>query len=443
MASIIAGGIGSGLDVHGLVTQLVSAERVPAEQRFKGIESTAKAQISAFGSLRSTLATLGTALDAFKRDGADPGRKPILPENAGFAAKATAQAVPGSYQIRVEQIATAHKLQSSAHASNAQVGHGTLVLQVGDHDPIEVEITEGKGTLADIRDAINAAAGEHGPRASLVRGDAGDVLVLTSPHTGTDGAITVTAQGGDGNLASLASGALTEVTAAAQAEDWVDGVKRTSSSNHIDDLIDGVTLDLAKAAPGESTTLEIQPDGEALETRLDDFIKAYNGAINELRKQTAAGTEGVDGGTLSGDSTARSLSQGLRDGISGAYAELSALGLKTSVDGTLSLDKDKFNAALVANGSAVQGLLGDNGKLATALRSTLDAFTGSDGLIDDRTESLNNRLDRVADQRAALDRRMESLEARYRRQFTALDSMMAQMQSTSSFLMQQLAGLPR
>src|SRR5690606_21502027 len=341
MASIVAGGIGSGLDVNSLVTQLVSAERAPAEQRFRGIESTAKAQISAFGSLRGTLASLESALDSFKREGADPGRKPVLPEGAGFAANASAKAVPGTYQVRVEKVATAHKLQSAARVSDEQVGHGTLVLQVGEHDPIEVEIAEGKGTLADIRNAINAAAGEHGPRASLVRGDAGDVLVLTSPHTGTEGAITITAQGGDGKLASLTN-ALTEVTAAAQSEVWVDGIKKTSSSNHIDDLIDGVTLDLTRATPGESTTLEIQPDSEALQTRLDDFIKAYNGAINELRKQTAAGSEGAPGGTLSGDSTARSISQGLRDGISGAYAELSALGLKTSVDGTLSLDKDKF-----------------------------------------------------------------------------------------------------
>ena len=441
MASIVAGGIGSGLDVNSLVTQLVSAERAPAEQRFRGIESTAKAQISAFGSLRGTLASLESALDSFKREGADPGRKALLPENAGFAANATAKAVPGSYQVRIEQIATAHKLQSGARASDEQVGHGTLVLQVGEHDPIEVEIAEGKGTLADIRNAINAAAGEHGPRASLVRGDAGDVLVLTSPHTGTEGAITITTQGGDGKLASLTNASLNEVTAAAQAEVWVDGIKKTSSSNHIDDLIDGVTLDLTRATPGESTTLEIQPDSEALQTRLDDFIKAYNGAINELRKQTAAGSEGAPGGTLSGDSTARSISQGLRDGISGAYAELSALGLKTSVDGTLSLDKEKFNSALASNGAAVQGLLGDSGKLSTALRGTLEAYIGDDGLIDNRTESINNRLDRVADQREALDRRMESLEARYRRQFTALDSMMAQMQSTSSFLMQQLAGL--
>ena len=440
MASIVAGGIGSGLDVNSLVTQLVSAERAPAEQRFRGIESTAKAQISAFGSLRGTLASLESALDSFKREGADPGRKPVLPEGAGFAANASAKAVPGTYQVRVEKVATAHKLQSAARVSDEQVGHGTLVLQVGEHDPIEVEIAEGKGTLADIRNAINAAAGEHGPRASLVRGDAGDVLVLTSPHTGTEGAITITAQGGDGKLASLTN-ALTEVTAAAQSEVWVDGIKKTSSSNHIDDLIDGVTLDLTRATPGESTTLEIQPDSEALQTRLDDFIKAYNGAINELRKQTAAGSEGAPGGTLSGDSTARSISQGLRDGISGAYAELSALGLKTSVDGTLSLDKDKFNSALAANGAAIQGLLGDSGKLSSALRGTLEAYIGEDGLIDNRTQSINNRLDRVDDQREALDRRMESLEARYRRQFTALDSMMAQMQSTSSFLMQQLAGL--
>ena len=439
MASIVAGGIGSGLDVHNLVTQLVSAERAPAEQRFKGIESTAKAQISAFGSLRGTLSTLESALDAFKREGADPGRKAVLPEGAGFLATASAKAVPGSYGIRVERIATAHKLQSPPLVADAPVGQGTLVVQVGDRDPVEIDIAEGS-TLADVRDAINAVSGEDGPRASLVRGDAGDVLVLTSPHTGADGAIQVSTAGGDAALAEFA-GTLSEATAPADAEIWVDGIKRTSSSNHLDDLIDGVTLDLTRATPGESTTLEIQPDSEALQTRLDEFIKAYNGAITELRKQTAAGSEGVAGGTLSGDSTARSISQGLRDGISSAYAELSALGLKTSVDGTLSLDKEKFNAALASNGSAVQGLLGDGGTLSTALRGTLEAYIGDDGLIDDRTESLNNRMDRVADQREALDRRMESLEARYRRQFTALDSMMAQMQSTSSFLMQQLAGL--
>jgi len=54
---------------------------------------------------------------------------------------------------------------------------------------------------------------------------------------------------------------------------------------------------------------------------------------------------------------------------------------------------------------------------------------------------LNNKLGRLDDQKERMDFRLEQIEKRYRAQFTALDSMLASMQQTSSFLTQQLAAL--
>lgn len=445
MASIVSAGIGSGLDVNSLVSQLVSAERAPTDNRLNSDQSTAKTQISAFGALSSVLAGLRTALDAFKGSGADPARKATVADGAGFTASASTTAVLGSYSVRVEKLASAQKLQSAAVASATQVGYGRLSIQVGSDAAVDVDIAQGKGTLADIRDAINAATGSQGVSASIVHGDAGDVLVLNSPRTGASGALTITSSGGDGGLSVLGTsgGTLTQVSAAADAEVWVDGVKRTSASNHLTDLIDGVTLDLTKAQSGVEFKLGVAGDPASLHGRVDAFVKAYNSAINTLRTQSAAGDKDNAGGPLSGDATPRAIIQSLRVAMGLDYADMAALGLKTAVDGTLTLDGGKLDAALAADPGAVRKAFGDGTSYATSLRATLTAFTGDDGVIAARTKALNDSLKRIDDQRTALDRRMAQLDTDYRRQFTALDSMMAQMQSTSSFLTQQLSSLSR
>jgi flagellar hook-associated protein 2 len=445
VASIVSAGIGSGLDVNSLVTQLISAERAPADNRLNSDQSTTKTQISAFGALGSVLSGLQTALDAFKTTGADPGRKTTVADGAGFTASASTTAVLGSYQVRVEKLATTQKLQSAAVASTTQVGYGTLSIQVGSDTAVNVTIAQGKGTLADIRDAINAATGTQGVGASLVHGDAGDVLVLNSSRSGANGALTITTSGGDGGLSVLntTGGTLTEVTPAGDAEVWVDGVKRTSASNHLTDLLDGVTLDLTKAQSGVDFKLSVSGDPSSLHARVDAFVKAYNSAVTTLRTQSAAGDKDNAGGPLSGDATPRAIIQALRSAMGTDYADMSALGLKTAVDGTLTLDGSKLDATLASDPGAVRRAFGDGAAYSTSLRATLTAYVGDDGLIAGRTKSLNDHLKNIDDQRTELNRRMSQMETDYRRQFTALDSMMAQMQSTSSFLTQQLSSLSR
>lgn len=441
MASISSAGIGSGLDVNSLVTQLVAAERAPTDQRFAKLETTVKAQISAFGALRSGLAGLESALKRFDGTGADLGRKVTIGADAGYTATADTTAATGSYRISVEALATAHKLQSAAVATGTQLGHGTLTIGAGGDAPIEVTIAEGKGTLADIRDAINAKAGGQGVTATVVRGDSGDVLMLSSTKPGTTGALTVTASGGDGGLGVLATsgGTMTTQTAAADAKIIVDGITRTSSGNRISDAITGITLDLTRAKPGESFTLDVAADVSPLKAGLLTLISSYNTALSALRTQSASGGEGKAAGALSGDAAPRSIAQSLRGLVSSSYGELAKLGFKTAVDGSLSMDGAAFDKAIAADPAAIARIFGSEGSLGKAMRSSLTSYIGTDGMLPGRTKTLDERIKQLGRQREAFETRIGNVEAAYRRQFTALDAMMAKMQSTSSYLTQQLA----
>lgn len=443
MATISSAGIGSGLNVNDLVNQLVTAERKPTDDRLNALESTTKAQITAFGALKSALSGLQDALNKLNGNGALPGRKTTVQDGAGFTATAGATAALGSYSVIVNQLASAHKLQSAAAASNTQIGYGTLTFQVGSDPSFDVTIDAGKGTLADIRDAINTQAAGKGVAATLVRGDAGDVLVLTSTKSGSGGAMTITASGGDGGLSVLntTGGTLTQVTPAQDAQIQVDGVTRTYSGNTLTDVIDGVTLNLTKAQPGQSYTLSVESDASTLKASVLGFISAYNTAVNAIRTQSAAGGQGKVAGPLSGDSTARNILQSLRSTLGQRYAELSALGLKTATDGTLTLDGSKFDAATTANPAAVKDLFAETSDLGKNLRDVLTGYLGNQGLLESRSKGLNDRMQSIQKNRDDLDARMEKLADTYRRQFTALDAMMAQMQSTSTYIAQQLGAI--
>src|SRR5690606_3809681 len=111
---------------------------------------------------------------------------------------------------------------------------------------------------------------------------------------------------------------------------------------------------------------------------------------------------------------------------------------KTAVDGSLSLDGSKFDSAIASNSSAVKNLLGDDAEFGKNMRTLLQNYIGDAGLLASRSKSLNDRMKSVTRQRTDLDARMERLEAAYRARFTALDTMMAQLQGTSSYITQHL-----
>lgn len=432
------------LDVPTMVAQLVAAERAPTDARYDRTERRITAQVSAIGMLRSAFSALGTAVDALSSDEAAQARKVILPPEANFAATTIAGAATGRYRIEVLALATAQKLASGAFDADSHVGTGQLVIAAGD-TTLTIDIDQDNNTLAGIRDAINAKAGGNTVTASIVTGDDGAHLVLNAADTGSAGALTVTASGGDGGLAALAydpqgSSALTELVAAGDARVKVDGFERSSSSNTLGDVISGVSLTLTKAEPGVVRELDISADGNAKRTAARNFVNAYNAALSAIASTTAYNPTTQVAAALNGDSMPRNASRELRDTVSDNVADLKALGISIDKDGTLKMDDAAFDAGMLKDPAAAARLFSDDsGGMAGKLDATLDRLVDPDGLLDIRSAGLDARSKTLANQRSALDFRMTQAESRYRTQFTALDLLLTSLQSSSDFLTQQLA----
>ncbi|WP_397607476.1 flagellar filament capping protein FliD [Silanimonas sp.] len=439
MGSISSPGIGSGINVNQLVSQLVAAERAPQEQRIARRETDARADLTAFNQIKTALSSLRTAANALDGSSGVAGRKATIQADAGFTATATSAAALGRYTIEVESLATAQKRQSGPVTTSADLGSGTLSFTVGTET---FNVTLGAtNTITQLRDAINTATAGKGLAATVVNGDSGSVLVLNAAKAGTAGAITINATG---SIATFTNG-LAVTTTATNAVVKVDGVTRTADSNRLTDLISGVTIDLTKAQDNSTFTLDIVADNANVRTALQTFVGSYNAALTQLRNASAYNAESRTGGPLLGDAAVRGLQQQLRGAIGDAFAELSTLGIKSSKDGSLSIDVSKFDAALAASPSAVERLFDKErvGSLGAVLSARLEgAVAPNTGLLDARTKALNDRLKGLLSDRDRLDVRIARIEDNYRRQFTALDGLVSQLQSTSSFLTQELARLP-
>jgi flagellar hook-associated protein 2 len=440
MGSLSSPGIGSGLNINQLVSQLVAAERAPAERRIARQEADARAHLTAFGQIRASLTALQAATNALDGAASLPGRRATVATGAGFTATATAEAALGRYEIEVAALATAQRRQSAAVAETADLGTGTLTFTVG-ADSFNVALGP-TTTVNQLRDAINAAAGGRDLTATVVRGDAGSVLVLNALNTGaTAGTIGIAASG----TITTFTNTLAVTTAAADALVRVDGIARTSPNNRLDDLIAGVSLELRQAQPTSRFALEIAADRAPVLAAVQGFVGAYNAALAALRTASAFNPETRSGGPLLGDATVRGLQQSLRGVLGQAFGELAALGLRGSKDGSLSLDSGRLEAALAADPRAVERVF-DKARadsLGAALAGRLDGAIGpGSGLLEARTNALNERLRNLQADRQRLDVRIGRVEDGLRRQFTALDGLVAQLQTTQNFLTRELARLP-
>lgn len=438
--------LGSGMDIPSLVAQLVAAERAPTENRIARGENAAKTQLSAIGSLKSVFSNLKSALDKLRKEDGSNARTASVPEKAPFTASAGTSAAVGEYEIEVLALASAHKLTSAGMPADTKLGTGTLVIEAGD-EKIEVEIKEGRNTLADIRSAINTAAAGKGVQASLVNADDGQHLVLTATDTGSEGKLRITTQGGNGGLSALVydpgvQTSMTETVAATDARVKVDGLERTSSSNSLTDLLPGVTLTLTEAKPDETFTLKVGTDDAALQKALQAFVGAYNATISMSKAVTAYNTETNTASALTGDSMVRGLQSQLRNLASEQVVDFKALGLSINTDGTLKLDSTQLAKGLAEDPGALSRLFsGEEEGYGPGLEKLLDSVLEDDGLLDSRSDSLTARLKTYNTQYEDLDRRMESLQARYTAQFTAMEQLVTQLQGSSGFLSQQLVSM--
>lgn len=454
MATITSSGIGSGLDINSLVSQLVAAERAPADQRLARSDAKLTAELTAVSKLKGALSTFETALGALKSAATFDPRTATSGDEKVFSASVSSSAAPGRYDVEVRQLATAARLGSQLYAEgpDSLVGSGTLTLSVGSRS-FDVEVGP-EATLADLRDAINDAQGNTGVRAMLIRDETGtgSYLVLAGSTTGADNAITVAVQGADAGLDALAQ-ALNDFdaqkdVAASDAVILVSGYEIHSASNTVSGAIDGVTLNLVSARQGTLVSLDVARDGTGSRGRVQGFIEAYNALITQVKALGAYDATTKTAGPMLGDAMLRGIESQLRrlvsdpvSGLQGAYQSLSSIGVSMTLSGTLELDATRFNAAIAADPGAVGRVFASESGVAVRLDQFLDQKLSSASELAARNTGISDRLKDLDRQREALDARMLVIQARYQRQFTAMDALLGQLQNTSSYLTQQLAGL--
>lgn len=453
MATTTAVG-GSQIDVQSLVSQLITAERANPDAQISRATEQVTTQISALGSLMGSLSTFRSALSSLKTVDVFSTRTASSSDTEKFTTTASAKAVPGSYDIEIEQLAQAHQISSKpfAEGKTAVVGTGTLTLALGD-ESFSVEISEGKATLADIRDAINNAADNTGIRATLVTGTAGSQLVLSSSQTGAANAIEVTQSGGDGGLSKLTYSAgstnYDELTQAQDAIITVAGAQTTSATNTVEGAIDGVTLTLlATTEEDEPATLSVSYDSASVLTRINTFVSAYNALATKITSLRSYDATTETAGPMLGDALLTSIESQLRrtisDPVSGqgsSYQTLASIGISTQLDGTLAIDSTKLQKAMSTNFEAVGKLFGSEDGVGAKLFSQVEERLKTGGAIDTRSNNLVAEQKNLEERQDDVDARMAVLEAAYTRQFTNLDTLLSSLQVTSSYMSQQIEAL--
>jgi flagellar hook-associated protein 2 len=438
MATISSAGLGSGLDINGIISSLMAVEAQPLTAMQKK-EASFQAKLSAFGSLKGALSSLQTAAQTLKNASTFTAKSASTADSTVATATASAIATAGTYDIEITTLAKPHSIRTDTNfAADATFGAGTLSIQIGTGTAQTVTIEAGK-TLAQIAAAINDA--KVGVSATVV--DTG-TLVLTSGTNGPDGAIVLSDP--DGLL-----GATSTLQAAVPAQFSVNGIEMTRSSNTLTDAISGITLNLLKEA--SSTRVTVANNTGAVTTAVNAFVKAYNDAIGGIKTMTAYDAANKKASVLTGDSTARSiqsqlsnLAQSMVTGVAGGISRLSDIGITVQKDGTLAVDSSKLSAAVADPGKDVAALLtrtttGNEG-IAVRFNTILEGIVGTSGLITSRTDGISASIKDLQKRADALNLRLGQVEKRYRAQFTALDTLIASMNQTSSYLTQQLANLP-
>ncbi len=441
-------GIGSGMDINGIVSALVGAESAPKVAKFDADEGRLNTQISAMGALKSALTDFQDSLEKLTEPDTFIANKVKTSNSDYVSATADEKAVPGSYRIEVEQLAVSQKLGSVPVADAADpIGEGSLTFGV-DGDDFTVAVDAGD-SLETVMQKINDAEDNVGVTATIINGDNGPQLVMTSDKTGTDKQITVTATDTDGGTGLTDTFTMTELSAAKDAVLYVDGLKVTSSSNDVENVITGVSLSLSDADINKTTTVTVSADTDSVKSHIEGFVESYNTLMGTISDMSGYDPETKKAGILQGDSMVRSIQSQLRGVLSTSFdtddgvTMLANIGVKTTQQGTLEIDSSILEKALESDMSEIRDMFSteDTG-LAARLDGLIETYVQSGGTIDSRDDTLNNQISRITDNREALAMKMSSYEARLLKQFNAMDLIVANLSAQSADLTSRLASLP-
>ena len=471
MATISSIGIGSGLDINSIITQLVAVEQVPLN-KLRTEATSLQTKLTTYGKVQSDLSALREASSALTRSDTWSATTGTSSDPTAVAVTTSATTKTGNYTLEVQRLAASQSNATGVYASSdSLVGEGTLRIELGTWGAGQtsfapkagataVQITVGppSQTLAQVRDQVNAA--NAGISASVLTDATGSRLVFRSVATGASNGfrVGVTGVGGVGvNLTGLSAlgydpssgvSTMAQAQAAGNAAATLNNLAITSESNTLSNVLDGMTLTLSKVttAPVQVTAAQ---DNTSIRKALDTFVSAYNDLNKLLADQTKYDAATRVAGGLQGDSAAVGIRAqtraliGTTSTASTLFTRLSQIGFDVKLDGSVALNDTKVNNAL-ANVAETKKLFansdllvpGNNG-IATQMRLLADRLIGTGGTVSTRSEGLRKRIDLNQDRQDLQTERIAQVERRLRAQYTALDRTMGQLTGLSSYVTQQ------
>lgn len=471
--TISSAGIGSGLDVNSIVTSLMNVERVPLG-RLQSTATLLQTKLSAFGQMKSIASALQDAAkplfsaDSFQLTNA------VSSDPTSVSAGSGTKAVPGVYSIVVSALSAAQSVVSASGQyadAGAAVGTGSVTIRLGTwsagqtvftakagSSDITIPIGASENTLAGVRDKINAA--NSGVSATVVTDASGSRLALQSSASGAANGFRVVVaddDGANGDAAGLSrlafdpagGGAqLTLAQSAADAQASINGIAITSSSNTLDNVIDGITFSLGKVTT-QPVSVNVTRNTEAIKQKVAAFVAAYNSFNSFLANATKYDPAAKQGALLQGDGTTTGIQNQLHalvsqgSSASSVFGTMSSLGIQVQKDGSLKLDDAKF-ATAIANLpeltkalSAVDGANASNNGIGKRFSAWTDKLLASNGSIPGKTTALQAQLTFNQKSQDRFNDRLIDVEKRLRAQYTALDTTMAKANALASYIKQQ------
>ena len=281
MSSVSMAGMGTGLDIYTMAEQMAMIQTSAKSEQLTQNETEISEEVAALEELSSALNSFYNTLGLYS----DPDLFGALTvqmaeDDKDFIdAKVDSTAVPNTYLLEVQQVATQHKVNAISAPSNAaEVPPGQYTIDINGEE-MEIDVVAGQNSFGEVVDQINDHPDNPGVTASIVSDGTTSHLTLTSDETGEENAITI-----NGNAIPASQ----ELQKAQDAEFTVDGIPMTSASNTVDTAIEGVTLDINKVTT-DPVKIDIQSDVDTMEESIDAIVGAYNdllGTINSLTEST-------------------------------------------------------------------------------------------------------------------------------------------------------------
>ncbi|MEM0911149.1 MAG: flagellar filament capping protein FliD [Pseudomonadota bacterium] len=477
-------GVGSGLDLESLVQQLVAVERQPRIERFARQEQTFEAELSAVGQVKSVLSEFEDAVEALRQTDVLQARTPTIVDPSEdfspFTADPNTEAVPGTYQIAIASLATSSRIVTADALNGGFTSSDDVVLSSGSSDLTfrngldgeEFTITiEAGTTLSQLQDQINNDENNFGVNVNVINTnteEGGTRLVFTSDKTGEGNDLSIINANNNAELNAISTTNsagtatyLSPVETAQNAVAFIDGIQVESATNSFSNALENISFEAQGVSETDAlgdpiaSTLTVGFDQEGLKENIQSFVDKYNELFDELTQLSSYGlTEEDPDGPLAGDSTVRGLLSNLANIVSRSVEEseigsLFALGIELSSDGRLEIGStsigvgtgaQRLDDALANNFDDISNLFSSENGIANLMLTYTEEFTRSTGILSSREDSIETQIQDLQDSRDAFERRMEDYEETLRARYLALDSTVANLQSTGNALFAALGG---